>query len=111
MLTKNHPYKNPTQLEVIMKISMTEKRLRNVDADNIAKCVLDIMNGKVFDDDSQVKSLFVYKNVIKDELVPQLSGIIVGVRILDEKNSLMADVQFYDFIEISDEEYEKSKNN
>ena len=111
MLTENHPYKNPTQLEVIMKISMTDKRLRTVDADNIAKCVLDIMNGRVFDDDSQVKSLFVYKNVIKEELIPQLSGIIVGIRILDEKKSLMGDVQFYDFVEISDEEYEMSKRN
>ncbi len=110
MLTENHPYKNPSQLEVIMKISMTEKRLRNVDVDNIAKCVLDIMNGRVFDDDSQVKSLFVYKNVIIDELIPQLSGIIVGIRILDNKKSLMGDVQFYDFVEISDEEYEMNRS-
>jgi Holliday junction resolvase RusA-like endonuclease len=109
MITDQHPYKNPSQLEVIMKISMSEKRLKTVDADNIAKCVLDIMNGRVFDDDSQVKSLFVYKHVIKDELIPQLSGIIVGVRVIDEKNSLMGDVKFYDFVEISDEEYEKSK--
>ncbi len=109
MLTKNHPYKKPTQLEVVMQISMTEKRLLTVDADNIAKCVLDVMNGVVFDDDSQVKSLFVYKHVIKDELIPQLSGIIVGIRILEDKKSLIGDVKFYDFVEISDEEYEQSK--
>jgi len=107
MLTDEHPYKNPTQLEVIMKVSMSEKRLKTVDADNIAKCVLDVMNGIVFEDDSQVKSLFVYKNVIHDKDIPQLSGIVVGIRILDGKDSLMGDVRFYDFVEISDEEYEK----
>ncbi|WPR71477.1 RusA family crossover junction endodeoxyribonuclease [Flavobacterium sp. NG2] len=108
MLNENHPYKNPIQLEVIMNVKMSEKRLKNVDADNIAKCVLDIMNGKVFEDDSQVRSLYVYKHVIQDELVPQLSGIIVGVRIIDNKPSLLSEIKFYDFIEISDQEYEEA---
>jgi Holliday junction resolvase RusA-like endonuclease len=109
MITHQHPYKNSSQLEVIMKISMSEKRLKTVDVDNLAKCVLDIMNGRVFVDDSQIKSLFVYKHVIKDKLIPQLSGIIVGVRVIDKKNSLIGDIKFYDFVKISDEEYEKSK--
>ena len=108
-LKEEHPYRNPTQLEVIMNIKMSERRLKSVDVDNIAKCVLDIMNGKIFEDDSQVRSLFVYKDVIIDELVPQLSGIIVGVRIIDDKPSLLRGIKFYDFVEISDEEYYAAK--
>lgn len=108
-LTENQPYKKPRQLEVIMNIKMSEKRLRNVDVDNIAKCVLDIMNGKVFEDDSQVRSLFVFKDVIQDKLVPQLSGITVGVRVIDDKPSLLGEICFYDFVEISDEEYNAGK--
>ncbi|GAL77109.1 hypothetical protein JCM19275_1401 [Nonlabens ulvanivorans] len=107
MLTEDHPYKSPTQLEVVMNIKMSEKRLKSVDVDNLAKSVLDFMTGRVFEDDSQVSSLFVTKGVIKDELVPQLSGITIGLRILNEKESLLAGVSFYEFIEISDEEYEQ----
>jgi Holliday junction resolvase RusA-like endonuclease len=107
MLTNEHPYKLPLQLEAIIDIKMTEKRLKEVDVDNLAKSVLDYMKARVFEDDSQIKSLFVTKDVIKDELVPQLSGIIVGIRKLDAKPSLLSGVKFYDFVEISDEEYER----
>jgi len=110
MITENHPYKKPTQVEVVMNIKMSEKRLKSVDADNLAKSVLDFMTGRVFEDDSQVRSLFVFKDVIKDELVPQISGITVGLRILDEKPSLLAGITFYNLVEISDEEYEASKD-
>ena len=75
MLTEEHPYKKDIQLEAILDIKMSEKRLRTVDVDNLAKSVLDFMTGRVFEDDSQVKNLFVMKNVIQDEIVPQLSGI------------------------------------
>jgi hypothetical protein len=92
-----------------MSIKMSEKRLKTVDVDNLAKSILDFMKGRVFEDDSQVQSLFVIKEVIIDELIPQLSGIIVGVRLLDNKPSLLAGLSYYDFIEISDEEYYQSK--
>ncbi|MFN0292071.1 RusA family crossover junction endodeoxyribonuclease [Pedobacter helvus] len=105
----NHPYLNPIQLEVIINFKMSEKRLRTVDIDNLVKCTLDIMKGKVFEDDTQVRSLFAFKDVIKDELVPQLSGIMIGVRILDKKPSLLSEVDFYGFTQITDEEYEESK--
>ncbi len=92
-----------------MNIKMSEKRLKSVDADNLTKSVLDFMAGRVFEDYSQVRGLFVFKDVIKDEFVPQLSGITVGLKILDKKPSLLAGIRFYDFVEISDEEYESSK--
>jgi len=104
-----HPYKYSNQVEVTMSIKMSEKRLKTVDVDNLAKSILDFMKGRVFEDDSQVQSLFVIKEVIIDELIPQLSGIIVGVRLLDNKPSLLAGLSYYDFIEISDEEYYQSK--
>lgn len=110
VLTEKHPYEKPLELEVIMTIKMSEKRMKIVDVDNLAKSVLDFMSGRVFNDDSQVTSLFVTKSVIKDEFVPELSGIAVGVRILNEKPSLLADISFYDFVEISDEEYNQGKN-
>ena len=113
-LTEHHPYKDPTQLEVVMNIKMSEKRLQSVDVDNLAKIVLDFMKGKVFEDDSQVSSLFVAKDIVKDDIIPQVSGIMVGVRIINGKPSLLAGVKFYDFVKISDEEYNernKKENN
>lgn len=109
VLTDEHPYEPPIHLEVVMNIKMSEKRMKTVDVDNLAKSVLDFMTGRVFNDDSQVSSLFVTKTVIKDEFVPQLSGIIVGVKILNNKPSFLAGVTFYDFVEISDEEYNAGK--
>ena len=111
MLTEVHPYKKPIQLEAVIRVSMSEKRLKNVDIDNLAKCILDFMVGRVFEDDSQIRSLFITKAVIKDKLVPQLSGVTVGLRILDMKPSLLSGLTFYEFVEISDEEYEEAKNN
>ena len=93
---------------------MSEKRLQSVDVDNLAKIVLDFMKGKVFEDDSQVSSLFVAKDIVKDDIIPQVSGIMVGVRIINGKPSLLAGVKFYDFVKISDEEYNernKKENN
>jgi len=110
-LKECHPYKKPIQIEAIINVKMSEKRLKNVDVDNLAKCILDILIWKVFDDDSQIKSLFITKDIIKDEFVPQLSGVIVGLRILDKKPSLLAGLKFYDEVEISDEEYERETKN
>lgn len=110
MLSEEHPYLPPIHLEVVMNIKMSEKRLKSVDVDNLAKSVLDFMTGRVFEDDSQVINLFVSKSVIKDELVPQLSGITVGIRILNKKPSLLEGISFYDFVEISDEEYNAGIN-
>lgn len=121
--TNEHPYKKAVPLEIIMNVKMSAKRYNNVDVDNIAKCVLDIMKGELFEDDSQLQSLFIYKEVPparplepklqqytgSKEIPEGLAGIMFGIRRLDTRKSLMAHHEFYNFIEISEEEYRKSK--
>jgi Holliday junction resolvase RusA-like endonuclease len=47
-----------------------------LDADNIVKCTLDVLKGRVIDDDKNVLQLFVYKNKIKRN---ELGSLIVIV--------------------------------
>lgn len=121
--TDEHPYKKDIPLEIIINVKMSAKRYNNVDVDNIAKCVLDVMKGELFEDDSQLQSLFIYKEVppaipLELELqkytgskeIPEgMAGIIFGIRRLDTRKSLMAHHEFYHFENISEEEYLKSK--
>lgn len=109
-LTEEHPYKLEVPIEIYLTIRMSEKRLKSVDLDNLAKCALDVMKGLIFEDDSQIIGLIVFKGVIKDEIVPQLSGLTVGVRLLNKRNSLLSGLTFHNFYEISDEEYEQSNS-
>lgn len=122
-LTKEHPYKKNIPLEVVINVKMSKKRFSSVDIDNIAKCVLDIMKGCVFEDDSQIQSLFIYKEIFKAVPLPKdlqeytgtkeipegLSGIIVGIRKLDTKDSLLGGKEFYHEVDITEEEYLESK--
>lgn len=121
--TGEHPYKKDIPLEVIINVKMSAKRYNNVDVDNIAKCVLDVMKGELFEDDSQLQSLFIYKEVPSaiplephlqeytgsKEIPEGMAGIIFGIRRLDTRESLMAHHEFYHFEDISEEEYLKSK--
>lgn len=108
-LGEEHPYKNPLQLEVIISIKMSEKRLKEVDIDNLIKSILDCMNGLVYEDDNQVRSVFASKYVIIDGFVPQVSGVQVGVRKLDVRESWLAGVEMYTIREY-DKEVEKEDN-
>lgn len=121
--TEEHPYKKTIPLEIIMNVKMSAKRYNSVDVDNIAKCVLDVMKGELFEDDSQLQSLFIYKQVMpavplepelqkytgSKEIPEGLSGIIFGIRRLDTRASLMGHHEFYSFVDISEEEYLESK--
>ncbi|RZK11042.1 MAG: RusA family crossover junction endodeoxyribonuclease, partial [Flavobacterium sp.] len=51
-----------------------------VDVDNLAKCVLDILNGIAFEDDSQVTSLLVNKFIHE----MRLNSILIGVTKITE---------------------------
>ncbi len=46
---------------MIINVSTLERRYKEVDVDNLAKCVLDALNGIAFDDDSQVSTLISQK--------------------------------------------------
>ncbi|MCB0517390.1 MAG: RusA family crossover junction endodeoxyribonuclease [Lewinellaceae bacterium] len=83
-LKTGHPYKKPEKLEVIISVSMDEERLENVDVDNLAKTILDCFKGLVFEDDSQVVSLIVSKDI--NGFYP-INGLLVGIRRLSNKQS------------------------
>ncbi|MCA0235861.1 MAG: RusA family crossover junction endodeoxyribonuclease [Bacteroidetes bacterium] len=83
-LKPEHPYKKPEPLEVIIDVSMDEKRLQEVDIDNLTKAILDSLNGLVYEDDSQIISLLATKNV--NGFIP-INGLLIGVRRLTNKQS------------------------
>ena len=72
----------PTEIEVILSISVTERRFKEVDVDNLAKTVLDGLKGAAFEDDSQVASLIVSKHVHP----MKINGIFIGITELNANN-------------------------
>ncbi|WP_114752803.1 RusA family crossover junction endodeoxyribonuclease [Pleomorphovibrio marinus] len=90
-LTDEHPYKKSVKLEVIVSISMQEKRLNSVDIDNLIKSVLDCFNGLVYEDDSQIVSVLGRKDV--NGYFPR-NGIFVGIRkIIEDKESWFKNIK------------------
>jgi len=85
-LTEEHPYKKDIKLEVIVSISIKEKRLNIVNLDNLIKSVLDCFTGLVYEDDSQIVSVLGRKDV--NGFIP-LNGIFVGIRKLDDKKTFL----------------------
>ena len=73
--------KMPNVVQVHLSISISEKRYFEVDVDNLAKTVLDSLNGIAFDDDSQVSSLIVEKRVHP----MKVNGILISITKLTEK--------------------------
>lgn len=84
-LKEEHPYKKPEKLEVIISVSMDEKRLESVDIDNLAKAILDCFNGLVYEDDSQIVSLLAFKEI--NGFYP-VNGLMVGIKRLEKKKKL-----------------------
>ncbi|MGQ1788467.1 RusA family crossover junction endodeoxyribonuclease [Saccharicrinis sp. GN24d3] len=76
----------PNKVQVHLSISIKEKRFFEVDVDNLAKTVLDSLNNVAFDDDSQVTSLIVEKDIHPmkinkiliaiTELTPERHGLV-----------------------------------
>lgn len=102
-IKSHHPYKKPDKIEVVVGINMTNKRLKEVDIDNLVKCILDCFNELVWEDDSQIASLIASKHVIEDDFVPQLSGIMIGVRVLTEGRKMLNNIPIFIMEEIVDE--------
>lgn len=99
----SHPYKKPLLLEVIVGINVSSKRLLSVDLDNLVKAILDCLNGLVYEDDSQIVSLIAGKHVIQDEFVPEISGVMIGVRKLGKDRPVIGSVPIY-YMEYYDED-------
>ena len=73
--------RKPNQIEVIISISVTEKRFKEVDVDNLSKCVLDSLNKIAYEDDSQISSLICNKHIHE----MKLNAIFIGITKLTEK--------------------------
>lgn len=98
-LTEEHPYPKDIKLEVVVSVSMEEKRLNTVDIDNLIKSVLDCFNGLVYEDDSQILSVLGRKDV--NGFYPR-NGLFVGIKkVNDEKPS------WFDKIKLAYFKYEK----
>ncbi len=82
-LSDEHPYSRDTKLEVIVSVSMDEKRLKEVDIDNLVKCVLDCFNGLVYEDDSQIVNILGSKDV--NSFFPA-NMLFVGIRKIKDNN-------------------------
>ena len=65
----------PDLVEVIISVSVMEKRFKEVDVDNLAKCVLDSLIGIAFEDDSQVSSLICSKHVHP----MKINAVMIGI--------------------------------
>ncbi|RZL41225.1 MAG: RusA family crossover junction endodeoxyribonuclease [Pedobacter sp.] len=77
---KNIRIDKPQEIEVLISVSMLEKRYRSVDVDNIAKAVLDSMKEIVFEDDSQIANLIIKKFIYSE------NSILIGITRLTEEN-------------------------
>lgn len=81
-MTSAHPYKMPTEVEVILSFTITKKRFFEVDVDNLSKNVLDVMKGLIFDDDSQVVNLLASKHIHPYNT----NGIAIAVNEITDKS-------------------------
>ena len=81
--------KKPSLVEVVLSISVGEKRFKQVDIDNLSKTVLDGLTGSAFEDDSQVSSLIATKHVHPKTT----DAIMIGVTELTEnRQGFMGDI-------------------
>lgn len=82
----------PQTVEVVLAISVTEKRFKEVDVDNLAKAVLDSLKGAIFEDDSQVSSLVCSKYIHPFKM----NGIWVGItKITAQNEGFASEIKLY----------------
>ncbi len=73
---KNWPLKD--NLLVVLDVSLTKKEFKSKDIDNVSKSLLDSLNGVVYEDDNQISTLVVTKNIRKTP------GFFVAIKCLKE---------------------------
>lgn len=84
--------RKPNDIEIIISISVTEKRFKEVDVDNLSKCVLDSLNKIAYEDDSQVSSLICNKHIHE----MKLNAIFIGITKLTEKRrGILGDIKLF----------------
>lgn len=90
IFTENNKILKPNNVEVTISVSVTERRFKEVDIDNLSKCVLDSLNNIAFEDDSQVTSL------ISDKHIHQMkvNAIMIGItKLTEERKGLMSNIK------------------
>ena len=80
IFSKENKISKPNNVEVIISVSVTEKRFKEVDIDNLSKCVLDSLNNIAFEDDVQVTSLIANKHIHP----MKVNAILIGITKLTE---------------------------
>lgn len=82
----------PNLVEVLISFSITEKRFKQVDLDNLIKCVLDALNTVAFEDDSQVSSIIANKHIHD----MKINAIMIGInKITDERKGFGNDIKLF----------------
>lgn len=84
IFTENKKILMPNQVKVSISFLLTKKRFFDVDVDNLAKTVLDSLNGIAYDDDKQVSKLNIEKYI--DPL--NKNGILIAVTKIINVNNI-----------------------
>lgn len=71
----------PNLIEVVISVSITERRFKEVDIDNLCKCILDALNTVAFEDDSQIVSLIADKHIHP----MKINALLIGITKLTEE--------------------------
>jgi len=84
--------KKPNLVEVVINVSTLPRRFKEVDVDNLAKCVLDGLNGIAFDDDSQVSRLLCEKHIHPMEK----DGVFIAItKLTNERNGIIGQLHLF----------------
>jgi len=90
IFTEENKITKPHNVEVIISISVTEKRFKEVDIDNLSKCVLDSLNNIAFDDDVQVTSLIADKHIHP----MKVNAILIGItKLTESRKGIMSNIK------------------
>lgn len=89
---KDNRIDKPHLVEVLISISVTEKRFKQVDIDNLTKCVLDALNTVAFEDDSQVSSIIANKHIHQ----MKVHAIMIGItKLTEERKGFGSDIKLF----------------
>jgi len=88
----NNKIVRPNEVEVVLSFTITEKRYKTVDVDNLAKAVLDSLNNIAFEDDSQVVSLICSKHIHP----LKLNGLLIAItKLTGERQGLGGEIKLF----------------